>query len=47
VLDEDRVVLEPFASASVPLDLHVEVHTRSDTLPLAYRRVLARLVAGS
>jgi len=47
VLDEDLAVLEPFARHEVPLDLRVEVHTRSDVLPLAYRRVLARMADGA
>jgi phenylpropionate dioxygenase-like ring-hydroxylating dioxygenase large terminal subunit len=46
VLDEDLAVLEPFARHEVPLDLRTEVHTRADQLAVAYRRVLARLVAG-
>jgi vanillate O-demethylase monooxygenase subunit len=45
VLDEDLAVLEAFRHRGVPLDLRVEVHTRNDRLPVAYRRLLARMLA--
>jgi phenylpropionate dioxygenase-like ring-hydroxylating dioxygenase large terminal subunit len=45
VLDEDLAVLESYRHTHVPLDPRVEVHTRNDKLGLAYRRVLAELVA--
>jgi vanillate O-demethylase monooxygenase subunit len=44
VLDEDLAVLEAYRHTSVPLDLLTEVHTRNDRLPIAYRRLLARLL---
>ena len=46
VLDEDLAVLETFDTMSVPLDLRTEVHVRADRLSLAYRRLLAAMIAG-
>jgi phenylpropionate dioxygenase-like ring-hydroxylating dioxygenase large terminal subunit len=46
VLDEDLAVLESYRDTRLPLDPRVEVHTRNDRLGLAYRRLLADLVAG-
>lgn len=46
VLDEDLAVLEAFPTNRLHLDTRVEVHTRSDRLSLAYRRLLDRLVNG-
>ena len=45
VLDEDLVVLEAYADMSVTTDLKVEISTRADRLSVAYRRILADLVA--
>jgi vanillate O-demethylase monooxygenase subunit len=45
VLDEDLAILESYRHRRVPLDPRVEVHTRNDRLSLAYRRMLAELVA--
>ena len=45
VLDEDLAVLEPYRDRRLPLDPRIEVHTRTDKLSLAYRRILADLVA--
>lgn len=46
VLDEDLVVLERYRTMGLPLDLRDEVHTRSDKLAVAYRRLLRTLVSG-
>ncbi|MGD9754999.1 MAG: Rieske 2Fe-2S domain-containing protein [Acidimicrobiia bacterium] len=46
VMDEDLVVLEAYRELGVPLDVRTEVHTRTDKLSLAYRRLLAALVGG-
>jgi vanillate O-demethylase monooxygenase subunit len=43
VLDEDLAVLEAYRHRGVPVDPRVEIHTRSDKLSLAYRRILADL----
>lgn len=45
VLDEDLVVLEAYDEMGLALDLRTEVHTRADKLSVAYRRLLADLVA--
>lgn len=45
VLDEDLLVLEAYRDTRLPLDTRVEVHTKNDRLSLAYRRLLADLVA--
>jgi vanillate O-demethylase monooxygenase subunit len=46
VLDEDLAVLERYRTMGIPLDLRDEVHTRSDKLSVAYRRLLRALLAG-
>lgn len=46
VMDEDLVVLEAYRELGLPLDVRTEVHTRTDKLSLAYRRLLAALVGG-
>jgi len=45
VLDEDLAVLESYRDPRLPLDTRFEIHTRNDRLSLAYRRLLADLVA--
>lgn len=45
VLDEDLAVLESYPDRRLPLDPRIEVHTRNDRLSLAYRRILADMVA--
>jgi phenylpropionate dioxygenase-like ring-hydroxylating dioxygenase large terminal subunit len=45
VMDEDLAVLEPFHDRALRLDLTVEVHTKADRLSVAYRRILADLIA--
>lgn len=47
VMDEDLEVLEAFHEMGVHLDLRREVHTRTDKLSVAYRRMLAAFLAGS
>jgi phenylpropionate dioxygenase-like ring-hydroxylating dioxygenase large terminal subunit len=47
VLDEDLAILESYRHTAVPLDPRVEIHTRTDKLSLAYRRMLAAMVSGS
>jgi phenylpropionate dioxygenase-like ring-hydroxylating dioxygenase large terminal subunit len=44
VLDEDLAILEAYRHTAVPLDPRIEVHTRTDKLSLAYRRMLAEMV---
>ncbi|MGA9279118.1 Rieske 2Fe-2S domain-containing protein [Ilumatobacter sp.] len=45
VLDEDLVVLEAYDDMAVNTELRDEVSVRSDRLSVAYRRILAELVA--
>ena len=47
VMDEDLFVLESYAEMGVHLDLRVEVHTRTDKLSVAYRRMLAAVLGAS
>ena len=42
---EDLAVLEKFHKMELHIDLRVEVHTRADKLSVAWRRLLADLVA--
>lgn len=44
VNDEDRRMLERYRSKELPLDLHQEVHVRTDRITVELRRSLARLV---
>ena len=46
ILREDLAILERYDHDWVPLDRAVELHTRADRLSLAWRAVMARLVAG-
>jgi phenylpropionate dioxygenase-like ring-hydroxylating dioxygenase large terminal subunit len=46
VMDEDLDVLEAYPEMGVHLDLRREVHTRTDKLSVAYRRMLAAFVDG-
>lgn len=46
ILAEDLVILERYADSSLPLDVSVELHTKSDRLSLAWRRLLAEASAG-
>lgn len=43
----ESIVFEAFHEMGVHLDLRREVHTRTDKLSVAYRRMLAAFVAGS
>ena len=45
VLDEDLVVLEAYDVMAVSTDVRAEISVRSDRLSVAYRRILAELVA--
>jgi phenylpropionate dioxygenase-like ring-hydroxylating dioxygenase large terminal subunit len=47
VMDEDLEVLEAYHEMGVHLDLRREVHTRTDKLSVAYRRMLAAFVSGA
>ena len=47
VMDEDLFVLESYREMGVHLDPRAEVHTRTDKLSLAYRRMLAAAVSGA
>jgi phenylpropionate dioxygenase-like ring-hydroxylating dioxygenase large terminal subunit len=47
VLDEDLAVLERYQHRSLAVDTRAEVHTRADRLSVAYRRLLADVVAHS
>ena len=47
VLDEDLAVLEAYADMAVSTDLRAEISTRADRLSVAYRRILAELVAAA
>jgi hypothetical protein len=44
VFEEDRVVVERIRPELLPFDLRAEVHTRSDGMALAYRRIRDRCV---
>ena len=46
ILAEDLRILEHYDHTGVPLDRTVEIHTRADRLSLAWRSVMADLVAG-
>jgi hypothetical protein len=46
ILDEDLFVLERYPHTALHLDLKEELHVRADRLSVAYRRLLADLVAG-
>jgi vanillate O-demethylase monooxygenase subunit len=41
ILAEDLSILERYPSSQLPLDLTIELHTRSDALSLAWRRLMA------
>jgi hypothetical protein len=45
ILDEDLHVLERYPHTELHLDLRAELHVRADRLSVAYRRMLADLVA--
>jgi phenylpropionate dioxygenase-like ring-hydroxylating dioxygenase large terminal subunit len=45
VLDEDLAILERYADTRLAIDPRTEVHTAADKLSVAYRRILADLVA--
>lgn len=45
VLDEDLAVLERYQAMQLAIDLRVEQHTAADRLSVAYRKLLADLVA--
>ncbi|HEY8524031.1 MAG TPA: aromatic ring-hydroxylating dioxygenase subunit alpha [Acidimicrobiales bacterium] len=45
VLDEDLAILEAYRHRTLAIDTRAEVHTRADRLSVAYRRLLADLVA--
>ncbi len=47
VMDEDLAVLESYWEMGIHLDPRTEVHTRTDKLSLAYRRLLAAAVSGA
>lgn len=44
VMDEDLAVLEAYRDNRVPLDLRTEVSVRTDRLPVAYRRMLLKML---
>jgi vanillate O-demethylase monooxygenase subunit len=45
ILYEDLTILERYGDAGLPLDTRAELHTRSDRLSLAWRRVMAAAAA--
>jgi phenylpropionate dioxygenase-like ring-hydroxylating dioxygenase large terminal subunit len=45
ILEEDLTILERYPSPDLPLDLHAELHTRSDALSIAWRRLMAEAAA--
>jgi vanillate O-demethylase monooxygenase subunit len=47
VMDEDLFVLESYREMGIHLDPRSEIHTRTDKLSLAYRRLLAAAVSGA
>jgi phenylpropionate dioxygenase-like ring-hydroxylating dioxygenase large terminal subunit len=44
ILAEDLTILEHYPSGELPLDLRVELHTRSDALSIAWRRLMGEVV---
>jgi hypothetical protein len=46
-MDEDLAVLETYREMGVHLDVRTEVHTRTDKLSVACRRMLAAVVSGA